>query len=41
MPLDPQITKLADAGEIEQYQTNELAEIYKIIDEVPARKVQE
>jgi hypothetical protein len=41
LPLDPKITELADAGKIEQYQTDALADIYKIIEEVPERKAEE
>ena len=41
MPLDPKITELADAGAIEQYQTDALAEIYKQLENIPARSVQQ
>ena len=32
LPIDPQITKLADAGRIEDYQTSALCEIFNEIE---------
>ena len=39
MPLDPQITTLADKGKIEEYDASPLAEIYKQIEKAEVRKV--
>jgi Mrp family chromosome partitioning ATPase len=39
MPLDPTITKLADAGKIEEYATDALQAIYQKIEEIPAKVV--
>ncbi len=39
MPLDPKITELADAGRIEEYQTDALADIYAQIEKVAGKSV--
>ena len=40
MPLDPQISKLADSGRIEDYDGEALAEIFKEIEKAE-RKIEE
>jgi Mrp family chromosome partitioning ATPase len=39
LPLDPKIAKLADAGRIEEYQTDALAQIYKQIEKAAKKTV--
>ena len=41
MPLDPQITALADKGKIEEYDASPLADIYNLIEKVEPRKTNE
>ncbi|MBQ9714577.1 MAG: Mrp/NBP35 family ATP-binding protein [Clostridia bacterium] len=38
MPLDPNISKLADAGRIEDYDGTPLADVFKAIEKAPAKK---
>ena len=40
MPLDARISQLADAGKIEEYETDALKDVFAMIEKVPPKKVE-